>query len=445
MPPKDPAASAVRTVPRHLPPALGQMRVLHVSLGDVQGGAEKAAYRLHRGLVQAGVASKMLVLMRESSDPQVEQLRPQPQPSLRGRRILRRGWLQVVKWRYRHALASRNQTFSDDRSQYRHDFPLPLADTEILHLHMASGLADLPSLLRSARCCKGIVVTLHDMNYFTGGCHNSFGCERFTQSCGCCPQLGSSSGRDLSRSVWRRKARTYAALPAERTRFIADSESIASDARRSSILRRFEVRTIYYGLDTAIFAPQPREVCRRALGLPADGPVVLFGAANLYDPRKGFSVLLEALKRLAPGRMIRLLTFGRGESPAPLPFPVEHFGFVGNERLQAALYNAADLFVIPSLSEPFGQTCLEAMACGLPVVGSRVGGIPEMIEDGVTGRLVPPGDAAALSAAIGELLPSPVAMKAMGDRGLARARGFFSSERQAHDYQLLYRELLQCG
>jgi len=115
-----------------------------------------------------------------------------------------------------------------------------------------------------------------------------------------------------------------------------------------------------------------------------------------------------------------------------------HVRFMGHRDDVPALLSASDLFVLPSASEASPNVVLEAMAASLPVVASRVGGIPELVADGVTGHLVPPGDPEALAAALLDLVDHPERAAAFGNAGHARIAREYSFERMVMQFETLY-------
>jgi glycosyltransferase involved in cell wall biosynthesis len=153
-----------------------------------------------------------------------------------------------------------------------------------------------------------------------------------------------------------------------------------------------------------------------------DGRTLLFIGKDFA--RKGGPILLDAfalLRRRLP--KVRLLLAGPPAAP-PLPEGAYHLGPVGLEELPALL-SQASVFVMPTLREPFGLAFLDAMACGVPVVGTRIEAIPEVVTEGEVGLLVPPGDAIALAGALERLVSDPRRARAMGARGRARVQAGF--------------------
>jgi glycosyltransferase involved in cell wall biosynthesis len=234
-----------------------------------------------------------------------------------------------------------------------------------------------------------------------------------------------------------------ASVPPGRLVLVADSHWLAGEAKRSRLLAGFPVDVIHYGLDTDVFAPLDRAAARRQLGIPADAKVVLFSAFVLSERRKGLALLREALEGLAETPGLRLLCFGKDAPAWNMRVPQQHLGYLAGETERARAYSAADVFVIPSLQEAFGQTALEAMACGVPAVGFRVGGIPDMVMSGKNGLLAPPRDVDALRDAIAQLLADDAARLAMGAAARATTTREFTIEAQARRYAKLYESLLQ--
>jgi glycosyltransferase involved in cell wall biosynthesis len=132
--------------------------------------------------------------------------------------------------------------------------------------------------------------------------------------------------------------------------------------------------------------------------------VVLFAAHDVGLKHKGGYLLREALAAIAQEIKFRVLTMGNGRLESNAAYANNHFGRVESDELQSLLYRAADVFVMPSLEEAFGQTALEAIACGTVVAGFEVGGIVDIVETGLNGKLVERANVTALSEAISGLL-----------------------------------------
>ncbi|HEU5170135.1 MAG TPA: glycosyltransferase [Gemmatimonadales bacterium] len=233
--------------------------------------------------------------------------------------------------------------------------------------------------------------------------------------------------RPVTRSVWRRAGRV-----------VAVCESLGRLARRTE--PRLCVTAVPNGVDVRLF--RPPEAPR-----PVQGPVRCIAVARLVE-RKGLGDLVEALARLERG-YYRLEIVGSGPDERMLRERADRLG-VGREiEFTGALDHAAvaerlrraDLFTLPSREEAFGNAFAEALAAGLPIVGTAVGGIPELVTPGENGLLVRPGDAAALAAAIRRLGDDPGLRASMGARNRARALATLSWPAVAARYATIYAEL----
>ena len=193
------------------------------------------------------------------------------------------------------------------------------------------------------------------------------------------------------------------------------------------------------GVDLEVFSPGSKQQARAELGLPGDAYVVVYAAQGARtNPYKDFSTLRAALGRLA----VPAVAIALGEGSA-----AERVGSVDLrsrpfvEPLEVVTHlRAADLYALATRADNHPLTVLEALACGTPVVASRVGGIPEQVHE-QTGVLVEPGDPGALAAAIGALLADPERRARIGAAAAEDARDRFSVERQADAYAELYREV----
>jgi glycosyltransferase involved in cell wall biosynthesis len=183
-------------------------------------------------------------------------------------------------------------------------------------------------------------------------------------------------------------------------------------------------------------------MARARLGIAAEATVVLFVAQSLGNSYKGMPVLMEALQRAERIPNLLVVAVGGGALPAGFPVTCVSLGEMNEEKELALAYSASDLFVLPSLQDNFPNTALEAMACGVPVVGTRVGGIPEIVRDGCTGRLVEQGDAAALAGAIEELLTNAERRAQMAGNCRRVALEEYTLEMQTRRYVGVYESLL---
>jgi glycosyltransferase involved in cell wall biosynthesis len=386
-------------------------------------------------------SSSMLVRYNESSDSSVRVVRLSTSFPLRVRRVLERRRVSRERVRYSHALA-KVELFSDDRGFWADNVAANLAEFDILQLHWVCDFLNYRRFFKAVPEAVPLVWRLADMNPLTGGCHYDGGCGRFAQSCGCCPKLESRQELDWSRAIWNRKKAGLEALSSERLHIVALNQWMAGQVARSSLLSRFECSIIPNGVDLDEFRPIPPAAAREALGIPSGREVLAFVADGVTNVRKGFALLLDALDCLRERRNLFLLVVGDTRHLPRLSLPSLRVGHVQSVIFLRQIYSAAHVFVIPSLEDNQPNTVLEAMACGMPVVGFKVGGIPEIVEDGGTGLLVPGGNVPELAQAIEYLLDHEAERAAMATQARRRAEAVFSRAEQVRRYLELYSRLI---
>lgn len=418
------------------------MRVVHLSTSDSSGGAARAAYRLHTGLRALGVQSMMLVEERKTSDPDVRAFRPPSDLPTRLRRKLRRAAIARDAARYPNRPASLDW-FSDDRTPYAGQIVAQVPPCDLINLHWVAGFVDYEGFFPDAvRLGVPLVWRLADMNAFTGGCHYDDGSGKFTEWCGACHQLGSTDENDLSRQIWLRKQRGLSHVPPGRLHLVATSRWIAAEAKRSGLLGDRPVTIIPNGLDVNEFRPREQKFARDFFDLPPGAKIVLFAADSADTVRKGFVYLAEAMQSMRGVDDLLLLSVGGGKPTLDASVRHIHLGRIQDDRVLSLAYSAADVYVIASLQESFGQTVIESMACGTPVVGFASGGIPDMVRPGVTGLLAPTKDVAALRQAVTQVLADPAKQREMGAHCRRVAVEEYSLEVQARAYASLYQSLI---
>ena len=413
------------------------MNVLLVSTYDIEGGAARAAYRLHQGLQGKGISSKMLVQDKSSNDVTVFA------PKTRLDQGIARARLTLDALPLKFYRKRDSSTFS---LQWLPDGIVPKItqlEPDVINLHWI-GEAFLQAEA-IAKFDKPLVWTLHDMWAFTGGCHYNQDCDRYTASCGACPQLGSSKDWDLSRWVWQRKAKTWKDL---NLTIVCPSSWLAECARTSSLFKDVPVEVIPYGLDTGKYKPLNRKVARELLHLPQDKQLVLFGALKATsDKRKGFHLLQPALQDLSKSGWqegLELVIFGSSapDKPLDLGFKTHYLGTLSDDLSLALVYSAADVFVLPSTQDNLPNTVLEAIACGTPCVAFNIGGMPDMIEHQKNGYLAQPYKIEDLAQGIAWVLENKERHRKLGDRAREKAEQEFTLEIQARRYLSLFTEIL---
>ncbi len=415
------------------------MKVVHVCTTPTG-----AAYRLHTGLRGLGVDSRLFSvdISSQSQDPCVTLFRPPRRLPARLRRWLVRAQIEREFARYRATRPAGSGRFYDDRSPHGSDALSQLPACDVIHLHTLAHMLDFKAFFAKVPGKLPIVRTLHDMSFFTGGCHQDWGCGRFRAQCGACPQLGSRDEHDLSRRIWQRKRAALSSLAPGRLHLVAPSRWMAEMAKASSLLHDTPITAIPLGLDTEKFRPRDRRFARDLWGIPHDASVILFVSSPLDRPEKGFHLLAGALRGFAQPSNLVLLSVGSGEPPMDAGIPHRRLGYVSHEAVMSTVYSAADVLAVPSVQDTFPQACVEALACGVPVVGFGVGGIPEIVRHGVTGVLVPARDTDALRNAVWQILQDPARRAQFGVNGRRIALEEYSLEIQARRYHALYERIL---
>ncbi|MEL6319516.1 MAG: tetratricopeptide repeat protein, partial [Cyanobacteria bacterium J06626_14] len=254
------------------------------------------------------------------------------------------------------------------------------------------------------------IFVMHDQWLLTGRCAYTGSCEQYGSQCNAdCPTRTQypALSSDAIASVFERKRsviqHTALAVFGNSQWMTQWAKSALVSASHSDVDSKIvdKFQTIHYGLDTRIFYPRDKALCREILDLPKDSFIVITGSQAIDEKRKGVAYLVEALE-IENLANILLISFGHGKLTNSA-FASDSIGYVRNQQLLAHYYAAADLFVGPSLEEAFGQTFIEAAACGTPAVGFAVGGVPDAIADHISGRLVHETTPQALGNVIREL------------------------------------------
>ncbi|MBP3849650.1 MAG: glycosyltransferase family 4 protein [Prevotella sp.] len=355
------------------------MRVLIVNTSERTGGAAVAANRLMDALNNNGVKAKMLVREKERGSLQVSGLSSRWWPQWC---FL---WERLCIWF--HLGFRRSHLFELDMANIGTDITsLPeFLEADVIHLHWINqGMLSLGNICKILASGKPVVWTMHDIWPATAICHYARGCEAFHQQCRKCPILPKFGVGDLALRVWQRKQQM---LSGHRVSYVACSQWLADEARKSALLDGQRVTSIPNPIDTRIFRPVDKQACRQQLSLPADKRIILFVSQRVTDPRKGMSYFVDALRLLAEQHpemkqnTVVAILGGHAEDVArELSLPAYPLGYVSDTKRIVQVYNAADVFVLPSLEDNLPNTLMESMACGVPCVGFKVGGIPEMID-----------------------------------------------------------------
>ncbi|MBN3927788.1 glycosyltransferase family 4 protein [Nostoc sp. NMS4] len=413
------------------------MKILHISTHDISGGAARAAYRLHTGLQDIGLQSQMLVQEKYSNDKTVIA------PNIRLFQGIAKAKLTVESLPLKLYRQKKNTPFFTQWLPDRVVSKVAQINPDIINLHWIS--AGFMQIETFPKLKRPLVWTLHDMWGFTGGCHVTGECDRYKVSCGACPQLNSANEWDLSRWVWQRKIKAWKNL---NLTLVSPSSWLAECARSSSLFQNLRIEVIPHGLDTQRYRPINQYFAREALNLPQDKKLILFGAIEATsDKNKGFHLLQPALKELSKSGWkddLEVVIFGASqpENPPDLGFKTHYLGHLHDAISLATVYSAADVMLVPSLQESFGQTASESFACGTPVVAFNSTGLKDIVDHQQNGYLAKPYEVEDFAKGIIWILENEQRLQKLSFYARDKAEQKFTLELQARRYSALFQEIL---
>ena len=364
------------------------MKILNFVTNDILSGAASAAYRLHRNFQTLGHDSTMLVRNKFSEDQTVIQAEPVGAWESRFQRV--RSKIPFFRAPFPHVSDFNFDTVQGiDKSSY-----FQFGDVDVICLHWVNGLLtsrDIRSLSDFYRC--PVVCTIMDQEPLTGGCHYSHGCEGYVNRCGQCPQLGSTRDDDLSRKIWNRKFQYLVPMDMQ---FVAPTSWCRTRLQNSGLFRASRFSEIPLPINENIFRPFDKIKARQLLHIPEDRFVIYFGAQYLNAPRKGIRYLIDALRMCKEqldsvagnkSANVHVVYAGKADSNMEIPFSSQYLGHFRDEVTLALSYQAADLFISPSIEDAGPMMVSESMMCGTPVVAFDTGIAPDLIVTGQTGYL----------------------------------------------------------
>ncbi len=419
------------------------MKILILNTSEHAGGAAVAANRLMNALHKGGHEVHMLVRDKQTNDPRVVSVN--------------RGFItqKINKFRF---VWERFIIFVNNRFSKKNLFAVSIANTgtniskhplvkeaDVIHIHWVNqGFLSLKNIQQLVALGKPVVWTMHDMWPCTGICHHAYECNYYQNVCGNCFWLHTGKERDLSYRIHRRKE----FFQQKNLCFVAVSQWLQLKAKQSSLLEKSEIAIIPNVVDTNIFKPGNKSAVRKELGWAADKKIILMGAAKLNDPVKGFQYLREALSLLTEKQdknNYSLVLFGAIKNDATflnnLPVHHIHLGIITDTQHLAKLYQAADITVVPSLYETFGQTLSEAMACGCPVVSFDNSGQTDIINHKVNGYLANWKSGADLAKGIDWTL-SEADYNSLSEKAIEKVHSHYAEWIVAGEYLALYESCL---
>ena len=451
---------------------------------DCRGGAGQIAWDLHRRLMLDGYDSSMVVGKKFSDDLRVHVVPGNAETvrwisffetlANRAAETPNRSWLSgkmeaVCRWiaqpRRQWDVERGIEDFNFHGSRVLLSTLMPF--TDLYHLHNLHGdffdLRVLPMLSRR----RPVIITMHDAWLISGHCAHSLGCDKWQYGCGDCPYLWIyyPIARDASRYNWNRKRSILM-----KTRFIVVTPSrwLMEKVNRSFMAQvALETHVIHNGVDLEVFLPADKMAARRTLHLPPDAFVMISIGGNLrrtiWKDWKTSKQAYEILRKKYPNRNIMYLVVGQAEEGIEEKDPhVKFVPYVFDRKEVATFFSAADVYIHAARAETFPNSILEAMACGLPCIGTAVGGIPEQIRSLIEGSagdtqwkacdvpeavgiLVPPEDPEALSNAVAVLLEDEEIRLRLGENAVRHVRNNFDVVIQYKAYKCLYDRAMALG
>lgn len=407
------------------------MRVLIISSGDLAGGANRAAFRIHQALRSIGVKSFMAVRRKHSTDPYVHKMTP----SELGWPSVARGYLDMLP---SILCRRRDEPISLGLQSANLGAVVDRFKPDVVNLHWING--GIASIRTVGKLQVPVVWTLHDMWPFTGGCHYSGDCLQYRKTCSRCPKIKPLRGATaLSQWVYHRKRKHWGG---KQLHAITPSAWMKELALTSNLFAKASITHIPNCVDPAIFNGDARERTRTELGLDPHTQAILFAGAN--QARKGADIIPTVIERLInspKSERYRFLFLG-GLPPTLVPSKhiVQLAGSTDEHRV-ASYYAASDLYALPSLEDNLPNTVSESLCCGTPVAAFPTGGIVEMVRDDLNGTLSSDHTATSFVDAIQRAL----AALAWSRLGIAHdARHSYAPSSVATAYRAIFQDCLAC-
>lgn len=364
------------------------MNIVFINESDIKGGAAIAVNRLYQAFKNINdINIEFLVQNKFSNENKIQ--------ALASTRISK--LLVFLRFIIERLFFIPNEKSKDIRFQFSlantgldiSGHPL-IKNADIIQLNWFNhGFLSLQSIRKLLALNKPIILILHDMWAFTGGCHYSIECTNYKIECKYCPYLKRPGSKDLSNRIFNKKLKIY---KNSNLNIVGISKWMARSAKTSKLLGNFPIFNIPNTIDTEIFIPKDKTTSRKKLNLPNDKKLVLFGAANTLEKRKGIKYLQKAISLIknkypTHAQQVQCIIFGKIKTPITFELPSISLTYISSNETLTDLYSAADVFVLPSIQDNFPNTILESMSCGTPVVAFSSSGLPEMIDHLKTGYL----------------------------------------------------------
>lgn len=356
------------------------MKIASIGM-QVRGGAGLSSLKLHEEFLKQGHDSKFFVAHHT--------LHPEKVTKLYTKKKFKNDWWSLGTVPLKEGVEN---VFTSGLSGLSEDYLDEIYDwADVILLRWVTATISDYQIAKWLRGNKPVYWCLSDMAPLTGGCHYSRGCEKYQTDCSNC-HLVDNKFKDYPALVLQRRKRLWGGI-----KVVSPSVWLANCTRDSVAHKSNEVEVIQTGVELDIFKPYGKAAVREELKLPKSKKIIFFGADSAVDERKGMDLLKDTLnhlsKKVIDKDRYHLAIVGHGDvSKLDLPFDYTVFGNISSRDMLAKVYSAADLTVLPYREDNLPNVMLESIACGTPVVAFNVGGMPDVIQEGINGRLAVPFD-----------------------------------------------------
>ena len=420
------------------------MKIAILNTSDTDGGAAIACMRLALALYEQKAEVQVIVKKQQSNQPFVINANTDFQKGI----AFFNEWYERLRFVLEESSKSVRFAFSLANTGQDITRLKAIQEADIIHLHWINkGFLSLKNLEQLTKLGKPIVWTLHDQWAFTGGCHYTKNCMNYQTGCGNCWYLKKPHQHDISSKIWQKKQAVYAKL---QPTIITCSQWLQQEAKQSTLLKPFEALAIPNPIDSKIYKKSDKKAVRQKLNLPFDKKLILFLAGNVHTPRKGFQFLIAAFKQLKAQypdffNTIELVLVGKSQPEIieQLNFPIHRIGLVSEQAKIVDLYNANDVFVIPSMEDNLPNTVMESLSCGTPVLGFETGGIPEMVTHKYNGYIVPQKDVEGLVKGLIWILENENRYQQLSKNAIEKVKNHYAYKAVAQRHLKLYNHLIQ--
>lgn len=363
-----------------------RLKVAHFSFSDTYG-AMGAAYELHKGMMQKGINSKFYVRGKTRFDDSIIELGYYDSTEERLLRVIDKLYFDSNKKEPGTAPIH----FDCLGLHWDKQLENELKEYDIIHIHWVAGFLNIDNIYQLSKLNKPIVWTMHDFHPFTGGCHYPESCREYENECSSCCELKENS-TDITKHILLEKQLKYPC----NIHVVVASAWLKDIVQHSKVFRNNPCEVIPIGIDTKCFVPKNKVDMKHKLGLSADVKVILIGAQALAQKIKGYHNINKTIKiikansycndLIKKGKLC-LLAFGSNDNMEyhDKDIPIINVGFIKDREKLCEVYNAADVFVFPSVQDTFGMTAVEAMSCGTPTVAFDVSAMRDVIISGING------------------------------------------------------------